>query len=55
MEVEGERHFLQPPAAVLIPRLYAYKIIPNDAEKEFVALAVYSPPFNGKDYRLVTK
>ncbi len=55
VEVEKERHFVRPPAAVLVPRLYAYKIIPNDPENEFVALAVYSPPFDGKDCRLVTK
>jgi len=49
VEVEGERYFLEPPAAAVIPRLYAYRVLPNDAGNEFVAVAVYSPAFDGED------
>jgi mannose-6-phosphate isomerase-like protein (cupin superfamily) len=53
VEVEGERHFVEPPTAVFVPRLYAYRILPHRSEKDFVALAVYSPPFGGEDVVLI--
>ena len=53
VEVEGERHLVRPPASVFIPRLHAYKILPHETEVDFVALLVFSPPFDGKDRHLV--
>ncbi len=55
VQVEGERDFVQSPAAVFIPRLRAYKIIPHETETEFAALMVYSPPFDGEDLVLTEK
>ena len=52
VEVEEQRSFLEPPAAVVVPRLQAYKILPHKTEADFVALLVYSPPFDGMDVRL---
>ena len=49
VEVEGERHFVQPPAAVVIRRLWSYRIISHRSEEDFVALLIYSPPFEGED------
>jgi len=52
VEVEGERHFVEPPTVVVIPRLRAYRILPHRTEKEFVALMVFCPPFGGEDWVL---
>jgi len=49
VEVEGERHLARPPAFVFLPRLHTYKILPHENEGDFVALLVFSPPFDGKD------
>ena len=47
--VEETRYFLTPGAGIFLPRYTAYSILPHEAEGEFVALMVYSPPFEGKD------
>ena len=49
VEVEGERRLARPHAFVFLPRLHAYKILPHGNEGDFVALLVFSPPFDGKD------
>jgi len=49
VEVEGKRYVVEPTAAVVIPRLYGYKVLPHETEGGFVALAVYSPPYEGED------
>ena len=49
VEVEGVRHAVRPPAFVFVPRLHAYKILPHRTETDFVAILVYSPPFDGED------
>ena len=48
VEIEKERAFLTAPAAVLVPRFHAYKIIPNKADQDFAALLVYSPPYDAE-------
>ena len=47
--VEQERHFVESPSAVVVPRLLSYEIIPHRTEEDFVALLVYSPTFTGED------
>ncbi len=55
--VEGTRRVVQPGSAVILPRYTAYSVTPKgppegeaEAEpEEFVALMVYSPPFEGED------
>jgi len=34
---------------VVLPRMTAYAIIPNRSDRDFVALMVFSPPFDGTD------
>ena len=46
VEIEGERQFARPLTAVVVPRLCAYKIIPHESESPFVALLIYSPPWD---------
>ena len=49
VEVEETRYAVGPGTAVLLPRLTAYAVLPNQSEGEFVALLVYSPAFDGED------
>jgi len=55
VKVEGERYFVEAPATIFIPRLYGYEILPHKSEAGFSALAIYSPPFRGKDWCLVER
>jgi len=55
VEVEGVREFVQPGSAVFVPRLYSYEVLPHRTEKTFVALLIYSPPYEGKDLVLMEK
>ena len=49
VQVETTRYRVEPGSAVLLPRLTAYAVLPDGGEEEFVALLVYSPPFDGYD------
>lgn len=49
IELEGERHFVQAPATIVVPRLWSYAIIPHKSDDNFTAMAVFSPLFNGDD------
>lgn len=49
IELEGERHFVESPATVVVPRLWSYKIIPHRTDEDFVAILVASPHFDGED------
>jgi len=51
--VEGDRYVLRPPAALFIPRLLSYEIIPDETDTEFAAVAVFSPPYDEEDVFLV--
>ena len=53
VEVEGERQAISPPTAVVIPRLYSYKIVPHRTEEDFVGVMIFSPPFDGEDWVLM--
>ena len=50
VEIERERHLLQATDAVVIPRYYAYSIIPHEGDEDFAALLVYSPPWREGDW-----
>lgn len=47
--VETTRYRVEPGSAVLLPHLTAYAVLPDGSEEEFVALLIYSPPFDGFD------
>ena len=47
--VEKTRYLVGPGSALLLPRLTAYSILPQDDSEEFVALMVFSPGFDEKD------
>ena len=49
VQVEGTRYRVEPGSAVLLPRLTAYAVLPDEGDEEFFALMVYSPPFAGDD------
>ena len=49
VKIERARTFVEAPACVVVPRLHSYSIVPHGAEADFVALLVYSPPFDGLD------
>jgi mannose-6-phosphate isomerase-like protein (cupin superfamily) len=50
VKVGEHRYFVQPRDTVVIPRMYAYEVRPHRAEGAFAAMAVFSPPFEGKDW-----
>ncbi len=52
VEIEEERSFVEAPACIVVPRLHNYKIVPLRGEADFMALLVYSPPFDGEDEAL---
>lgn len=47
--VEETRYFVTPGSAVLLPKLTAYTVKPHETDEEFVALLVFSPPYDGMD------
>jgi len=49
VQVETTRYRVEPGSAVLLPHLTAYAVLPDGGDEEFVALLVYSPPFDGFD------
>ncbi|MFP4176049.1 MAG: hypothetical protein ACOC2T_03955 [Planctomycetota bacterium] len=49
VNVEGERQFVESPAALTIPRLWSYEIIPHKTTDDFTAMLIYSPTFEGDD------
>jgi len=49
VKVEETRYFVEPGAAVLLPRLTAYAVTPHGSQEDFVALMVFTPPFDGED------
>ncbi len=51
--LEGERHFVEAPATVVIPRYLSYEITPHKTSDNFTAMAVYSPVFENQDCTLM--
>jgi mannose-6-phosphate isomerase-like protein (cupin superfamily) len=51
--VEETRYFVTPGSAVILPRYTAYSILPHRSEDDFVALMVFSPPYEGEDVVLL--
>ncbi len=49
VEIEEERSVMEAPACIVVPRLHNYRIVPHGGEVDFMALLVYSPPFDGDD------
>jgi hypothetical protein len=47
--VEDVRHPAGPGTLVVVPRMTAYSIIPNDPASDFSAALVFSPPYEGGD------
>ncbi len=49
VSVQGMRHIVTPGVAVFVPRMHSYAVIPHESPGDFVAVFVYSPPFDGRD------
>lgn len=47
--VEETRYLVKPGAAVCLPRMTVYAVMPHESEKGFTALMVFSPAFDEKD------
>jgi len=47
--VEDTRYSVEAGSAVFLPRYTAYAVLPHETEEGFAALAIYSPPWEGKD------
>ncbi len=51
--VEETRYPAVPGTTVVVPRMTAYGVIPNDPGADFSAVLIFSPPFDGGDTFLV--
>ena len=51
VEIEGERYKVGISDAVTIPRFHSYKILVQEDSPLFKAVAIYSPPYTGKDVK----
>jgi len=51
--VEDVRYVVKPGSAVVLPRLTAYSIMPADNGGDFVAVMVFTPPFDPDDVKLM--
>jgi mannose-6-phosphate isomerase-like protein (cupin superfamily) len=49
VQVEETRYSVNPGAAVFLPRMTAYAVMPHESEKGFTAIMVFSPAFDEKD------
>ncbi|MFO7956278.1 MAG: hypothetical protein R6X33_04195 [Candidatus Brocadiia bacterium] len=49
VQVEESRYFATPGSAIILPAFTAYAVMPHRTEEPFVALMVYSPPYDGED------
>jgi quercetin dioxygenase-like cupin family protein len=52
VKVEETRYSVSAGSAVLLPRLTAYTVMPHESGGDFVALLLFSPPFDGEDVAL---
>jgi mannose-6-phosphate isomerase-like protein (cupin superfamily) len=52
VQVEETRYFVEQGAAVVLPRMTAYAVMPHRTEEPITAVMVYSPPYDPEDVHL---
>ncbi len=49
VKVEEARYAVKPASAVMLPAYTAYEVRPHNSDGEFVALMIFTPPYDGTD------